>query len=191
MRLPWKHGVIALAMLLTGCSHKSKPVPVPAIAPASQTSSTDIHPADAPEVPSPIAEKQEQPHIDNVPAQPKGEESAETPKPPVHHKKPPVAPAKPSGGTTQQASNGASVSAIGQLTSGGGADQKTQLANSINWIERSLNSISRPLSGNEQKTTGQIREYLKQARAALGSSDYDGTRTLTAKARLLLNELTR
>ena len=40
-------------------------------------------------------------------------------------------------------------------------------------------------------TAAQIREYLKQARVALGSGDVDGASTLAAKAKVLLGELNR
>jgi len=42
----------------------------------------------------------------------------------------------------------------------------------------------------DQKTADQIREFLKQARAALASGDVDGARTLAAKAKALLDVLT-
>jgi hypothetical protein len=52
-----------------------------------------------------------------------------------------------------------------------------------------LNGLTRKLSGQEQKTAAQIREYLKQAREALISGDVDGAHTLAAKAKVLLSEL--
>jgi hypothetical protein len=54
-----------------------------------------------------------------------------------------------------------------------------------------LDNIGRKLNGQEEKTAGQIREFLKQARAALGSGDVDGAHTLAAKAKVLLGELSR
>ena len=53
------------------------------------------------------------------------------------------------------------------------------------------NGINRTLSDPEQKTAALIREDLKQARAALDSGDVDGARTLVAKARVLLAELSQ
>ena len=47
------------------------------------------------------------------------------------------------------------------------------------------------LSDQEQKTAGDIREILKQAREALASGDADGAHTLAAKAKVLLAELTK
>jgi len=82
-----------------------------------------------------------------------------------------------------------SVSAIGQLSSGDSSDLRVQTANSIAATERGLNGISRKLNDQEETTAAQIREFLKQARAALASGDVDGARTLLAKAKVLLGEL--
>ncbi len=83
------------------------------------------------------------------------------------------------------------VSAIGQLSSGDPADYRNETAESIDAIERGLNRISRPLSDTEQKTADHIREFLKEARAALASGDVDGAHTLAVKAKVLLAELTK
>jgi hypothetical protein len=83
------------------------------------------------------------------------------------------------------------VSAIGELSSGDPADYRQETSDSIAAIERSLNGITRPLNDSEQKTADHIREFLKQARAALASGDVDGAHTLASKARVLLNELTQ
>jgi ribosomal protein S20 len=104
---------------------------------------------------------------------------------PVKHRKPPA-------NSTQQASiESPGVSAIGQLSSGDPSDLRQQTVNSIAATERGLSSITRQLSDQEQKTAAQIREFLKQARAALNSGDVDGAHTLAAKARVLLGELSR
>ena len=81
------------------------------------------------------------------------------------------------------------MSAIGQLSSGDTSDLRQQTQDSIAAIERSLNAISSKLSDPDQKIAAQIREYLKQGREALASGDVDGARTLTAKAKVLLEEL--
>jgi hypothetical protein len=83
------------------------------------------------------------------------------------------------------------VSAIGQLSSGDASDLRQQTVNSIVAIERGLNGITRGLSNQEQKTVAQIREFLKQAKAALNSGDVYGAHTLAAKAKVLLGELSR
>jgi len=83
------------------------------------------------------------------------------------------------------------VSAIGQLSSGDSANLRQQTENAIADIERRLNSLKRTLSDPEEKTAGHIREFLKEARAALASGDVEGAHTLAAKAQVLLAELTR
>jgi len=80
------------------------------------------------------------------------------------------------------------VSAIGQLSSGA-SDLRRQTSESIAATERGLTGITRTLNDQEQKTAAQIREWLKQAHAALDSGDVDGAHTLAAKAKALLTEL--
>ena len=81
------------------------------------------------------------------------------------------------------------MSAIGQLSSGDPADLRQQTQASIAATERGLNGINRTLNDQEQKTAEHIREFLKQAKAALTSGDVDGANTLAAKAKVLLAEL--
>jgi len=81
------------------------------------------------------------------------------------------------------------VSAIGQLSTGDTTDLRGQTVSSIADVEHSLNGINRPLGWQEQRTAAQVREFIKQARAALNSGDVDGAHTLAVKAKVLLNEL--
>jgi hypothetical protein len=125
-----------------------------------------------------------------VPSQaPTPDASAQTappPKPPVRHKR------RAPSSNAELASNGSpGVSAIGQLSSGDGSDLRQPTLDSIAATERGLDGIQRKLSSQEQRTAAQIREYLKQARAALASGDVDGAHTLAAKAKVLLGELSR
>ena len=83
------------------------------------------------------------------------------------------------------------MSAIGQLSSGDPSDLRQTDANSIAETERGLNGINRQLNDQEQKTAAQIREFLKQAKAALASGDVDGAHTLALKAKVLLGEISR
>ncbi len=83
------------------------------------------------------------------------------------------------------------VPAIGTFTSGVPDDQKNQAANSIADVEKGLSSITRKLSDQEEKTSTQIKEYLKQARTALNSGDVEGANTLAIKAKVLLSELSQ
>jgi hypothetical protein len=52
-----------------------------------------------------------------------------------------------------------------------------------------LSEITRKLNDQEQKTAAQIREFIKQAKAALAASDVDGAHTLAVKAKVLLAEI--
>jgi len=117
------------------------------------------------------------------PPETKSSEQPAKPKPPARHKKPAATP--------PQTPSNTGVSAIGQLSSGDSSDLRRQTANSIAATEHGLNNIGRRLNGQEEKTAGQIREFLKQARAALNSGDVDGAHTLAAKAKVLLSELSR
>ncbi len=120
----------------------------------------------------------------------------EPPKPPPRHRR-----SKSSAGA--QGSSAASqnqvaaeappteVSAIGQFATPEAPDSKKQAENSIAEIEKGLNSLGRRLNDQETKTSTQIREFLKQARTALNSGDVDGAKTLTAKAKALLGELSQ
>ena len=96
----------------------------------------------------------------------------------------------PAPDNAQQASIGSpGVSAIGQLTSGDTPDLRQQTLNSIADTDRRLNGLNSRLGDQEQKIADQIREYLKQSRAALSSGDVDGAHTLAIKAKVLLGEL--
>jgi len=186
MRLPAKIVVGLLPLCLTGCVFHRKP--------QAQAQNGPIAPVIVDNPPLPPATASVNPPESTIPPQPTS--AAPTPPKQQPKKKPanrpaatPAAPVPAS--ATQQAANPApSVSAIGQLSSGDG-DSGQQTAESINAIERGLNSINRPLNDNEQKTADHLREFLRQARAALSSGDLDGARTLAGKARILLNELTQ
>lgn len=180
MRLTAKIAAGLLPLLLTGCFHwptKSQTEPlappiVDAPPPKPEPSPTDLPPpvVTVPDrSPAPDASTQPQP----------------APKPPVRHRKPPAS-------NTQQAANGnAGVSAIGQLSSGDVSDLRQQTLNSITATERGMSGLGRKLNDQEQKTAMQIREFLKQARAALNSGDVDGAHTLAVKANVLLGELSQ
>ena len=180
MKLPASIVAWVLPLFLTGCFlHKTPKQPVQPLAPKLDNSTvpppTQLPP---PEVTIPI---QQPVSATKLPTQ--------TPKPPPKHRKQPANPT-PTPADTQQASTGTpAVSAIGQLSSGDPADLRRQTEGSIASIERGLNDISQRLDDQEQKTAAHIREFLKQAKAALASGDVDGASTLAAKAKVLLAEL--
>jgi hypothetical protein len=110
------------------------------------------------------------------------------PLPPAKHRRP-AKPLQQTADTPPEPAEAPGVSAIGQLSSGEPADLRLETSDWIAATERGLNSLTRTLSAQEQKTAAQIREYLKQAREALISGDVDGAHTLAAKAKVLLSEL--
>jgi ribosomal protein S20 len=83
------------------------------------------------------------------------------------------------------------VSAAGQLSTGDPSDQRQQTSNSLADTEHKLNTIGRSLNDQEQKTSAHIREFIKEARAALNTGDVEGAKTLAQKAKVLLGELTK
>jgi hypothetical protein len=174
---------IALCLLplsLTGCFHMTHQARVVPLAPPivdTPPPKPEPSPTDLP------------PPVVTPPNQPTEPAASTQPQPPA---KPSPAHRKPPAKNTQLALNASpGVSAIGQLSSGEPADLRQQTEDSIAATERGVNSITRELSGQEKKTAAQIREFLKQARAALASGDADGASTLAAKAKVLLGELSK
>ena len=172
---------LLLPFLLDGCFLKKHPPSLPPAAPEAEAAPLTTSPVELPPsantVSIPAPEPETQP---NTPPPHK-------PKRPVRHKKPAVVVAAPA----SQPANNPEVSAIGQLSSGDSSDLRRETASSIAATEHGLDNIGRKLNGQEEKTAGQIREFLKQARVALGSGDVDGAHTLAAKAKVLLGELSR
>jgi len=178
MKLPARFVAWVLPLLLSGCFlHKQPKAPPLVLAP--DLGDSKLPPPSQETPPETTIPTKPPVNVTNLPEQ--------TPKPPVRHRKP----AATEGDTdTQQAANAPpEVSAIGQISSGDSADLRRQTENSIAATERSLNNISHGLNDQEQKTAAHIREFLKQAKAALASGDVDGASTLAAKAKVLLGEL--
>lgn len=179
MKVPVRIVAWLLPLLLTACFHRAHQeqynslAPPVGQAPPLETVAVDL-PLSAITIPSlPTAPEP------NSPARPTGQAA----KPRVRHK-------KPASKDVQQATNeNAGVSAIGQLSSPDPAELRGQTAQSIAASERSLKGINHKLNDQDQKTVAQIKEFLKQAKAALSSGDVDGAHTLALKAKLLLGEL--
>jgi outer membrane biosynthesis protein TonB len=177
---------LLLPLLVAGCAHKQKAaVNQPALAPPIE----DTPPPSPNKAPTNLP-----PPVITVPtpAQPKAANTpppAPAPKPKPHHK---PKPAQGDTGTPVAANTPApAVSAVGNLSTGEPADLRKQTDNTISETERGLNGISRQLNDQEKKTSVQIREFLKQARAAMTTGDVDGAHTLAQKAKVLLGELTQ
>ena len=177
MRLPARSAAWLLPLLLAGCHHKAKVAQNLPLAPAVEEQPPQIHVPPPNDLPPPdvTATVQQPAPVITLPKEPE--------KKPAHRK-------KPANTNTQQAAiTSPSVPAIGQLTTGDPVDMRQQTDSSIEATEKSLNGINRQLSDQELKTAAQIREFLKEARAALTAGDIDGAHTLAIKAKVLLDEL--
>lgn len=176
-RMAW-----VLPLVLTGCfihrPQQAKNTPV--APPAPGDSKIPTVPVDLP------------PNATSIP--PKPTETASTPTQPAP-KPAPRRRSQPPKPSADVASNTPpptpAVSAIGQLSSGNGADYRRETEDSIIAIEKGLNALKTPLSDADQKTADHIREFIKEARTALASGDVDGAHNLAAKAKVLLMELTK
>jgi hypothetical protein len=191
-----------LAVLVTGCKHKTQAAP-PVAAQAPPLPPKPIaQVASLPPVPQPETPKVGAPGSDEPPPPPPPPAKHTT-----HHKPkpatPPDEPAKDAPkensaatGTTQQATAGEApeASPIGQIsTTGGstGALSKHNILDTITKTEKSLNEMKRTLTPEEQETVTQIRTFLLKARQALNQDDLDGAQTLVTKATVLLEELSK
>jgi hypothetical protein len=184
--------VLVLPLLLTSCVHKTnqaqnqaplappiedQPLPKPDNAPAN--------------LPPPVIslpdKNQAQPAQTTTPPP--------APQQPPKKKKtkstnPPAQTPTPGAQTTDQAAvTPPEVPATGSFSTGDPANQKDETQNLINETQRGLDNINRKLNDQETKTSGQIREFLKQAKAALSSNDVTGAHNLAVKAKVLLGEL--
>ena len=186
MKLPAKCAACLLPFLLTGCFqlpfHKRQQAQKQPLAPPIQPPQT-LELASV-ELPSALLVIPGQP-IYNMRLE------AQPIKPPVRHRRP-ANPNPDEDANAPEAVPGPApgVSALGELSSGDPANLRQQTEDSIAAIERGLNGISRTLNESEQKTVGHIREFVKQAKAALASGDVEGAHTLAAKAQVLLTQLT-
>jgi hypothetical protein len=179
MKLRIAQAALLLAILPCGCVHKEKAQVQPPLAPPIEDAPPS-KPDNAPiNLPPPVVTipQQTPPKVTQAPPPP-------APKPaPRHHK-------KQSEGTQEAENNPPpEVSAAGQLSTGDPNDQRQQTSDSLGDTEHKLNTIGRKLNDQEQKTSAQIREFIKEARAALDTGDVEGAKTLAQKAKVLLGEL--
>lgn len=199
MRIGLQFAATLLLLSLTACFHfhrKSPPDQTLAPPPLETTQVENAPPAAQPNAQAGTQPAQQHDATATPPATPESTQPATTPAvaspeqpakhaPAAHHKRTESKPA-------EEASSGApEVPAIGQLSPGDPSDLRADTESSLSSIDNTLKKITRPLSDQEQKTAAQIREFLKQARAALASGDVDGAHTLALKAKILLNEITR
>lgn len=179
MKLSAKGAAWLLPLLLTGCFHH-------------KTQLAQNQPL-APQIEEPPPPKPEpaqtnlNPPVATISEQPQAQQQITPPPEPV---KKPARHKKPSAPTNEVASSGTpAVSAIGNLTAPDASNVRQETDTLIEQTEKALNGITRKLSEPEQKTAAQIREFIKQAREALTSGNFDGAHTLATKAKVLLDEL--
>ncbi len=187
MKAPAKSVLWLLPLLAAGCTHKTQQAQTQPLAPPI----VDTPPPSSTPTPTNLP-----PSVVTVPQTQQAQTQPEpTPAPPPETKPAKRHPhhTKPESKPTEQAANtgGPEVSAIGQLTPGDSGDLRYQTEQSIAATDQGLKRITRSLNEQEQRTAGQIREFLKQARAALGTGDVDGAHTLAVKAHVLLGELNK
>ena len=178
-----------LPVLLCACAHNVKQATLQPLAPPIEDAPPppDLAPTALPQ-PAVVIPKTKEPVA--VPPEP-------PPPAPRRHKTRQPGPGGPIAAPAPQPSQVASesappeVSALGKIETPDTPDSKKLAENSIEDIEKGLGSIGRKLTEADEKTSMQIREFLKQARAALASGDLEGARTLTSKAKALLGELSQ
>jgi len=182
MKSPARCAAWLLPFLLTGCIHtpfhKNQPAPLIMAPPIPHTQPLELANVELP------------PAFRLIPGKPLVNLRVhdQTEKPPRRHRVPSEIEIAPEVTGNQNPE----VSAlVGPLSSGDPGSYRQQTEAMIASIERGLNGINHPLNDSDQKTADQIREFLKQARTALGSGDVDGAHNLAAKAQVLLAALTQ
>lgn len=178
--------------MLAGCRHKTEAV-VPSVQaplPPEEPAQTQAQ-APPPVIKQPAPAPAPQPAQEPAPEPPKKHRTKPSPSTPAEPAQTAAAPVPPAQQQTASIpSSGAS--AIGQLSEGGPAasnDLRNQTVDLISSVQRRLKEISRPLSGQEQRTAFQVRKFLQQANDALRNQDVDAAHTLATKANVLLEEL--
>jgi hypothetical protein len=204
---------VLLAILCTGCSHKTPVTPQQAQAPPLQTGKGTLEPPkttqQAEKTDTPLASPLPPPSAQSVPLPPPTPKKVRKPKKPKPADTPQVTAAGPAASQNSQASAGSTTaqattppaqlqtaatsnSSIGQLTTGDSASgerTKHETADLIGATQQGLSGLKRALSNEEKATAGQIHNYLKQAEQALENGDADGAHLLATKAKVLLDEL--
>ena len=169
---------------LSGCRHKALLAPLPPV--QTPVELVDIPPLDNPPMLEIPQVRLPPPPIAVAAAKPKRERKKAVAKvAPV-----PAAPAPVQAAVVELSSE---TTAIGDLTAGGEANpQKTQeAADLIASIERRLNAFSPQTTDERKAQVNKVRNFWRDAQAALQSGDAEGAMTLATKAKLLMDDLER
>jgi hypothetical protein len=178
-----------LLVLVSACAHNPKQALIQPLAPPIEDTPPPPPDPTPANLPTPVIAipKTETPVVVQEPPKPA----------PRHHKAKPSTPTQATAAPQEHSQVAAAdpapaeVSAIDQLSATEPPNSKKQAEDSISEVERGLTGINRPLDSQEEKTSTQIKEFLKQARTALASGDVEGAKTLAKKAKALLGELSQ
>lgn len=173
---------VGLLCGLSGCRHKTQ------IAPPLPVINTPVDPVDIPEAENlPVLEAPPE----KLPPEPTAAAAAK----PKRERKKKVAPVVASvpAPPVQTASVEPSpeVAAIGALTAGGEANPQTkqEAADLIASIEKRLNALPAQTVEDQKAQISKVKNFWRDAQAALKSGDAEGAKTLATKAKLLLDDL--
>lgn len=194
MKSHLRRAALLLPLVLSGCVHKTHQQAQQPLAPPIEDAPLPA-PLNAPaNLPPPVETKPEPTPPVNLSPPPKPQPANNPPKKTRHpvSKPSPATAAAPAPAPQQSAASNPpeEVSAVGNLSSSVASDSREQTLKTISDIEKGVNGLNRKLSEQEQKTSLQIHDFLRQARTALDTGDIDGAKTLTIKAKVLLTELT-
>jgi hypothetical protein len=166
--------LLALAVGLAGCRHKTTPVAIPQGAQA---------PVELEPVPPPAS----QPVIAAVPPP----QLAPMPPAPAKPARRRPAPVKETPPPVQVASAAEPAAAIGALSSGGDSvgQSQQQAKDLIASILKRIAALPAKIADSQKGQVRQVKRFLDQAQQALGSGDADGAKNLATKAGLLMDDL--
>jgi hypothetical protein len=179
--------------LMSGCAHKpvTPPAPpVPAPLPPPHASTENLPNLPAPTLPNVELSLPPTPHEKTPEHRHYGH--------PLHRRHAveaaPSTVAKPAAAVANAGQEPADSTPIGRFSAAPAAANRRSYASimgEINSVQSGVHGIHRALSLREQQTVTEIEMFLGKARNALEAGDLDGAHTLTVKARVLLNELSR
>ena len=171
---------------LSGCHHRTvvaplpsvqTPVPLVGVPPATEGPVLEVPQVKLPPVP-----------IAAAAAKPKREKKRPAKTVVTAPNVPEPAPAAP---VTSPAKAPAEENPVGALTAGGESNPQNmqEAADLIASIEKRLNGLPTPGNDNTKAQANQVRNFWRDAKAALKSGDAEGAMTLATKAKLLLDDL--
>lgn len=202
--------LVLLPALLTGCATRHPRISAPPVAQIPSLPpvrmAADVSPL--PPVFPPVKERSVK--LDTTaPPETKQEAEVAEPRHPAHRRtKPagtdtaqeapkataPAPPQTPAETAAVAATQPSEDSPIGQLSTSNDTSNtgdRHLINEQIDATENGVNGIKRALSSDEQKTVAQIRIYISKARDALKADDLVAARTLSDKARQLLEQVNK